>query len=39
LPYKPKEKVPVWNMVGKFMSQDLTKVPLPVELNEPLSML
>lgn len=33
------QKVPVWSMVGKFMKQDLTKVSLPVALNEPLGTL
>jgi hypothetical protein len=33
------QKIPIWNMVGKFMKQDLTKVSLPVILNEPLGTL
>jgi Oxysterol-binding protein len=31
--------VPIWKIVGKFMSQDLTRISLPVILNEPLNTL
>jgi len=37
----PKEKInfPVWQIVGKFIKQDLTKISMPVVLNEPASTL
>jgi hypothetical protein len=41
LPYQTpaNQKLPVFNSIGKLMKEDLTKVPLPVAMNEPLSML
>ena len=33
------EPVPVWKLISKFIGQDLTKVSLPVILNEPQSAL
>jgi len=37
----PKDKVnfPIWQVIGKFIKQDLTKISMPVVLNEPLSTL
>mmetsp|Transcript_18858 Transcript_18858/g.32230 ORF Transcript_18858/g.32230 Transcript_18858/m.32230 type:complete len:163 (-) Transcript_18858:152-640(-) len=31
--------VPIWKIIGKFVTQDLTRVSLPVILNEPLNTL
>ena len=33
------EPVPVWKLISKFIGQDLTKVSMPVIMNEPLSAL
>lgn len=33
------EKINYWKLIGKFVGQDLTKISLPVELNEPMSLL
>ena len=32
-------KVPIWKIIGKFIKEDLSKVSLPVQLNEPLNTL
>ena len=37
LPFKkPDEPLAVWKLISKFIGQDLTRVSLPVILNEPL---
>lgn len=36
---KADEVVPVWKIISKFIGQDLTRVSLPVVMNEPLSAL
>ena len=35
----PNEKTPIWNIMKKFIGKDMTKVPMPVILNEPLGAL
>ena len=36
LPFlKADEPVPVWKLIKSFIGQDLTKVSMPVEMNEP----
>lgn len=41
LPHKkdPDEKISVWNLIKNFIGQDLTRLTLPVELNEPVTIL
>ena len=41
LPFKrdPNEKIPVWNIMKKFVGKDLTRVSMPCILNEPLGQL
>ena len=40
LPFKkPDEPYPAWKVLKKFIGQDLTKVSMPVFMNEPLSAL
>lgn len=34
---KPDAKVPVWDIIKKVVTQDITKVSLPVAINEPMS--
>jgi len=34
---KPEEPIVVWKILKNFIGQDLTKVSMPVILNEPLS--
>jgi hypothetical protein len=34
---KPEAPMPIWQIIGKFIGQDITKVSMPVALNEPLS--
>lgn len=34
---KPIENVPIWRIISKFIGQDLTRISLPVTLNEPMS--
>ena len=31
--------VPIWKIIGKFVTQDMSKVSMPVILNEPLNTL
>jgi hypothetical protein len=40
LPYKknPKQKVSLWKVIKDSVGKDLTKITIPVEFNEPLSM-
>ena len=33
------KKVPIWNILQKFKEQELSRVPMPVLINEPISML
>ena len=35
---RPFEAPPIWKIMSKFIGQDLTKVSMPVVLNEPLTM-
>lgn len=38
LPFKkPDEPVPLWKIISKFIGQDLTRVSMPVIMNEPMS--
>ena len=34
---KPIENVPIWKIISKFIGQDLSRISLPVTLNEPMS--
>lgn len=34
---KPDDPVPLWKIISKFIGQDLTKVSMPVVMNEPMS--
>lgn len=39
VPDKPNISLNLWSVIKSFIGKDLTKVPLPVNFNEPLSML
>lgn len=39
VPDKPNHNISLWSMIKSFIGKDLTKIPLPVNFNEPLSML
>lgn len=36
---KPNHSVSLWNILKNCIGKDLTKIPLPVNFNEPISML
>jgi hypothetical protein len=39
IPDKPDYNINLWSILKSFIGKDLTKIPLPVNFNEPLSML
>lgn len=39
IPDKPEVHLNLWSILKSFIGKDLTKIPLPVNFNEPLSML
>ena len=39
IPPRLDAKLNLWNLIKNFVGQDLTKIPLPVNFNEPLSMI
>lgn len=39
VPDKPDYNLNLWSIIKSFIGKDLTKIPLPVNFNEPLSML
>lgn len=39
VPDKPEYNLNLWSILKSFIGKDLTKIPLPVNFNEPLSML
>lgn len=39
IPDKPEYNLNLWSILKSFIGRDLTKIPLPVNFNEPLSML
>jgi hypothetical protein len=39
IPDKPEFNLNLWSILKSFIGKDLTKIPLPVNWNEPLSML
>lgn len=39
VPDKPDYSLNLWSVIKSFIGKDLTKIPLPVNFNEPISML
>lgn len=39
VPDRPDQSLSLWSILKSFIGKDLTKIPLPVNFNEPLSML
>lgn len=39
IPYKPNQSVNLWSIMKNCIGRDLSKIPMPVNFNEPLSML
>lgn len=39
VPDRPDYNLSLWSILKSFIGKDLTKIPLPVNFNEPLSML
>jgi hypothetical protein len=39
VPDRPDYNVSLWSILKSFIGKDLTKIPLPVNFNEPISML
>lgn len=39
IPNKPNHHINLWNILKNCIGKDLTKIPLPVNFSEPLSML
>ncbi|KAF1744618.1 hypothetical protein MXB_5034 [Myxobolus squamalis] len=39
IPLRPNAKISLWSLISNMIGKDLSKVPLPVNFNEPLSML
>lgn len=39
IPDKPDIQISLWGMIKSFIGKDLTRVALPVNFNEPISML
>lgn len=39
IPDRPEISLNLWSILKSFIGKDLTKIPLPVNFNEPLSML